>query len=129
MIYHIIERSDFEAIGDTGIYHPESLDREGFIHCSADEESVVTVANNFYRHRDILVLVIDEGCLGEGLRWERPTHDIFEKPFPHLYGELDMKAVRGIQLLETDDRGLRKGFRNMVDSETSGHDIDIRRNN
>ncbi len=95
MIYHIIEKHDYEELLRTGRYHPGSLDAEGFIHCSGNEADALAVANNFYAGKDILVLEIDEGLLNDMLRWEAPSHDIFAGLFPHVYGEIEIRHLAG----------------------------------
>jgi len=57
-------------------YIPSTYTKDGFIHCSGDEATMLGVANRFYKEvkGDVLLLVIDEGKLKSELRWEGPVH-------------------------------------------------------
>ena len=71
-------------------YQAPSLASEGFIHFSTPEQ-VLWVANAFYRDTpDLLLLWIDVRRLQSELRWE----EVGEQRFPHLYGPLNLDAVR-----------------------------------
>jgi uncharacterized protein (DUF952 family) len=88
-ILHITPRSQWQAAQAIGSYRADSLDHEGFIHCSRVEQ-VVTVANRFYAEQSGLVLlVIDPDRLQSPLRYEAADGD----EFPHLYGALNLDAV------------------------------------
>lgn len=106
MIYHLMQRDDWQAAQQQGDYQPPSLTDEGFIHCSTAVQ-VVTVANAFYRHvPDLILLCVDETQLDEAiLKWEAPVHpkqdtaaDGTTRPsddelFPHVYAPLPLNAV------------------------------------
>lgn len=46
-ILHIAKRQEWEQAKDLGSYRPDSLDSEGFIHCSKSTQ-IVKVANTFF---------------------------------------------------------------------------------
>ena len=74
MIYHITTREAWQMAQSQGSYRAESLQSEGFIHCSARRQ-VPQVANSFYRGADeLLLLQIDESRLNAPLMWEAPAH-------------------------------------------------------
>ena len=76
---------------DWKVYEPQSLDKEGFIHCSTVEQ-VMDTANRFYpSDPDLLVLVIDPNRLAAELRWENLEGG--QTLFPHIYGALNREAV------------------------------------
>jgi|GEM_PF-952457 uncharacterized protein (DUF952 family) len=99
-IYHIIPSLDWEKAQEKGEYRPPSLEAEGFIHNST-EEQVVPVANAFYaRQKGLLLLVIDPAKLTSPLRWDPPAHPAPESApaslqgnFPHIYGTLNLDAI------------------------------------
>jgi uncharacterized protein (DUF952 family) len=94
MIYHILSQMDWEAALQQGSYRPESLTKEGFIHCSKHEQ-VEATANRFYRAREgLLLLCIDPERLNVELRFEKAP-DVPET-FPHIYGALNLNAVTGV---------------------------------
>lgn len=90
MILHITERSHATAAQQSGTYRADSLDTEGFIHCSTPDQ-VVWVANQFYRGQSGLVLlVIDVDRVQADVKYELVEG---VGNFPHIYGELDADAI------------------------------------
>ena len=90
-IYHITSRAAWEAAQRAGVYHTESLESEGFIHCSRRDQ-VVAVANaNFDGQMGLVLLAIDEAQVTPEIRYE----DCYDsgQAFPHIYGPLELAAV------------------------------------
>ncbi len=114
MIFHITTIESWRKAEVTKEYKPESLDIEGFIHCSTKSQ-VITVANTFYRdHKQLIVLKINPDKLLAKIKWEAPIHphpnlvndlDNSEK-FPHVYGIINVDAVEEIINLYKNDRDL-----------------------
>lgn len=96
-ILHILKRTAWEAALREGVYRPDSLRSEGFIHCSTPEQLIRTANLYFAGHSDLVVLNIDPALVHAPLRWELPHTS--ESPFPHIYGALNLDAVIGIQTL------------------------------
>jgi uncharacterized protein (DUF952 family) len=78
MILHLISKADYDAwqaqpAGEP--LKPASLAREGFIHCTAGDDLMLTVANLFYKAQpgDFLVLEIDESKVAAPVKWEAPA--------------------------------------------------------
>ena len=91
MIYHIIEKEEWQEIKKSGEYEPYSLEKDGFIHCS-DLDQVEGVANNLYEGEDaLLLLVIDENKVESEIVYE-DLYDMGEK-YPHIYGSLKTETV------------------------------------
>jgi uncharacterized protein (DUF952 family) len=89
MILHMLGRDEWPPRGE---YRPESLDSEGFIHCS-DFGTVHFPANMLFKGRDDLVLlVIDPALLDAPVRWEQPVGESGPL-FPHVYGPINESAV------------------------------------
>jgi len=89
-IYHIVREPQWQAATQTGGYRGDTLDTEGFIHCSSREQ-VLDTANRFFRGApDLVLLEIDEGLLRSPVRYE-PGGE--ESLFPHIYGPLNLDAV------------------------------------
>lgn len=104
MIYHITTRRCWDEARTRSHYRAPSLDSEGFIHCSTRDQ-ILRVANDFYRGQPaLLLLCIDENRLGAPLVWEAPAHPksgtaekiADDSVFPHLYGALNLDAVKGV---------------------------------
>ena len=99
MIFHITSRTAWEDAQQRGDYRAESLETEGFIHCSTPSQ-VLPVAENFYKGQsELILLCIEPTLLSSALKWEPPSGG--SPPpgvpegdaFPHIYGPLNLNAV------------------------------------
>ncbi len=91
LLFHITTRDDWKEYQNDGRYEPESLEQEGFIHCSSGNQLKET-ANRLFGDKDqILLLVIDVSTLGENVKYE--VEDDAGEKFPHIYGPLSTNAV------------------------------------
>lgn len=84
-------------------YNSGSLEREGFIHCSF-EDQVLKVANTLHKGQDdLVILCINRSKVADILRIE----DLFniKEEYPHLYGKLPVNAVMKAVPLELDSEG------------------------
>lgn len=91
MILHMLNRAQWSEAKQKGIYRPESLDEEGFIHCS-QPEMIETVANGLYLgQQDMIILIIDKDKVSAPLIYE----DCYETghAFPHIYGSITPDAI------------------------------------
>jgi uncharacterized protein (DUF952 family) len=93
VILHITTRTAWDAALAAGApyVHP-SLDAEGFVHCSTDEQLPGTLDRYFAGtdRASLVALVIDPAPLGDTLRWEPSTGG---GNFPHVYGPIPLSAV------------------------------------
>jgi len=88
-ILHITQRQQWEQAKLDQIYRGDTLDTEGFIHCSTPLQ-VVKVANHFFAHQTGLVLLfIDSHQVRSKLKYEGSEGELF----PHIYGPLNLDAV------------------------------------
>ncbi|EDX86664.1 conserved hypothetical protein [Synechococcus sp. PCC 7335] len=90
MLFHIVESTNWAAAKERGMYEPDSLAAEGFIHLSKEQQVSGTV-ERFYKGRsDLVILEIDPKLLQASLCYDQvPGHGVF----PHLYGPLNLEAV------------------------------------
>ncbi|WP_414567375.1 DUF952 domain-containing protein [Nostoc sp. CCY 9925] len=89
-ILHITQRQQWEQAKNLGSYHVDSLDSEGFIHCSRSTQ-IVKVANRFFNNqKDLVLLFIDLEKVQAEIREEEAE---IGELFPHIYGELNIDAV------------------------------------
>lgn len=103
-IFHIIPEQVWRAARDSGEYRGDTLDTEGFIHCST-EAQVVRTANRVFRgHKALLVLRVDPSRLVSPVVYEDTSGT--GEDFPHIYGPLNVTAVDGSQLLRVGADGL-----------------------
>src|SRR5687768_17360062 len=85
-IFHITQRAAWLEAQREGYYRGDTLDTEGFVHCSTREQ-VVWVANQRFRGQaGLVLLVIDIEKLEPALRYERAEAG---ELFPHIYGSLN----------------------------------------
>jgi len=93
-IYKICSASAWREAERQGVYRGSADDvRDGFIHFSTAAQVAETARKHFFGQEALFLIEVDGDALGEALRWERSRND---QLFPHLYGELDLGAVRGI---------------------------------
>ena len=114
IILHIAKRSDWTEAQRLGNYTADSLDTEGFIHCSKPDQ-VIAVANFIFRGQsNLVILEIDEAKVIPEIRFENLdggnssgddellgecsdtaafSRSVEEKLFPHIYGPLNLDAV------------------------------------
>jgi uncharacterized protein (DUF952 family) len=91
MIYHITARADWETALKAGVYRADSLEREGFIHCSARHQVLSSAGRYFRGQRGLLLLEIDPHKTSSEIRYE--NLEGAAEDFPHIYGPLDLAAV------------------------------------
>ena len=93
-IYHMTPLTLWEEQRASPSFVPPSLGDEGFIHCTAEPDRLLLVANRFYRDVSdafIIVWIVPERLAAE-LRWEYADGHLF----PHIYGPLNKGAVEQI---------------------------------
>ena len=98
--YHIIDRNEWRQAQAAGSYRPESLDSEGFIHCSYPAQ-ILMPANLLYRGQPNLVLLrIDPAKVAVEIRQEAVevtrAGRTAQEWFPHIYGPLNPDAVSAV---------------------------------
>ncbi|TAK13051.1 MAG: DUF952 domain-containing protein [Anaerolineae bacterium] len=100
IILHICPRATWEN-GEAD-YRGDTLDTEGFIHCSTLAQMERTANRFFAGQRGLVVLHIDTRRLTAPLKWE-PSEGV---DFPHIYGPLNRDAVIHVEALEPDAAGM-----------------------
>jgi uncharacterized protein (DUF952 family) len=102
-IYKICTAAEWREAEKTGFYRGSAVDRkDGFIHFSGSRQVEETAEKHFAGQRDLVLVAIDDAALGHRLKWEPSRGGGL---FPHLYGELSLKAVRRVDPLPLDDTG------------------------
>jgi uncharacterized protein (DUF952 family) len=94
MILHIVKESEWLAAVPAGIFRADSLETEGFIHCSTLEQLLGTANAIFNGQAGLVLLAIDPEAVGAPIIYE----DCYEsgQEFPHIYGPLEVKAVTAV---------------------------------
>jgi uncharacterized protein (DUF952 family) len=94
LIYKICPASVWHEAERQGIYRGSRDDaRDGFIHFSTAAQVDGTARKHYFGQTGLFLIEVDADALGPTLRWERSRND---ELFPHLYGELDLGAVRRV---------------------------------
>lgn len=108
MIYHMTTRKEWKRALATGDYRTDSLEDEGFIHCSTQSQLVPVATQFFPKKRKLAILVIEPTLLTSQLKWEPPSGGTppsvvpAGETFPHLYGALNLDAVTKVLDMERD---------------------------
>jgi uncharacterized protein (DUF952 family) len=94
ILYKILPASLWREAERAGHFCGSPVDlRDGFVHFSTAAQVAETAAKHFAGASDLLLVSIDAGALGAALKWEPSRGGAL---FPHLYGALDLKAVRQV---------------------------------
>lgn len=102
-VYKIMTETDFDAAMREGRYAGSADDlRDGFIHLSAGHQVAGTLATHFVGQADLVLLALNAGRLGGGLKWETSRGGAL---FPHLYAPLDLAALLWAEPLPLDESG------------------------
>ena len=92
LIYKICPASAWREAERQGVYRGSPDDvRDGFIHLSTATQVEGTARKHFFGQTGLFLIEVEAEALRDALRWERSRND---ELFPHLYGELDLGAVR-----------------------------------
>jgi uncharacterized protein (DUF952 family)/GNAT superfamily N-acetyltransferase len=101
MVFHIAYRTDWELAQAAQEYRIESLEIEGFIHCSTRDQ-VIRVANFLFKGKnDLLLLEIDESLVDVPIKYEGEAEELF----PHIYGVLKTNAVVNVVPFPVSENG------------------------
>ena len=93
-IYHIVLPEVWQSFAGRPSYQAESLQTEGFIHCSYDHQLSGVIARYYSKAERIVVLKLDTAKLLSKLVEEPSTGG---EIFPHLYGRLNMNAIVAVE--------------------------------
>ncbi len=101
IILHITTRKDWEHAKEVGIYKTESLEKQGFIHCSYPSQ-LVKVADAIYLGRkDLVLLCIESNRVFADIREEGVGDD----SYPHIFGPLSINSVANVLEFKPDKSG------------------------
>lgn len=88
-IYVLMSPETLKKTTAQGVYAPESLDTEDFIHASPAGQ-LTRLANKYYSDNDTIhVAVVRKSRVTAPIKWEPATGGLY----PHIYGKLNMDAV------------------------------------
>lgn len=102
-IYYIANNKEFEDAKRLGEIIPESLAREGFVHCSFSHQVVAVAGRHFPGRQDLMLLKIDPTELGGEVVEENSSGG--KELYPHIYGPLSLKSIIKILKFPCQDDG------------------------
>ncbi len=103
LLFHLTTKENWNQYKQSGNYEPESLEDQGFIHCSSGNQ-VENTANRIFSGEDqILLLVIDASMIREDVKYEE-DEEVGEK-FPHIYGPISVNAIIDKIEIQAEDDG------------------------
>lgn len=91
-VFHITERGAFAAALESGAYEADSLQREGFIHCSTRAQVLRSAARFFGGRAGLVLLCVDAERIADALRYEAADGEAF----PHCYGPIPLEAIPAV---------------------------------
>ena len=97
IIYKISDVALWNEAKRLGVFTGAPVDvADGFIHFSTAAQAAETAARHFAGRADLVLVAVDADALGAGLRHEPSRGGAL---FPHLYGTLQLAAVRWVKAL------------------------------
>lgn len=94
MILHIATKKDWEEGESRKEYRGDTLDSEGFIHCSTPEQIDEVAQYLFREKKDLVLLEIDDAKVYPEIKYEDAGNG---KLYPHIYGPLNTDAVKCVK--------------------------------
>lgn len=94
LIYHIVLPDVWEKFKDEPFYEHESLQSEGFIHCSYRNQLEEVLQRYYKNEKKVLILHISPARLVSDLISERSTGG---EVYPHIYGKINQTAIVNIE--------------------------------
>ena len=103
VVYHITRNADWDSARAAGLYRADSLNTEGFIHCSSAQQ-VIATANRLFRGRhDLVLLCIETQRVTAQIRYENLEGGT--QLFPHVYGALEIASILAVHDFPPQDDG------------------------
>jgi uncharacterized protein (DUF952 family) len=97
IIYKICPATLWHDAQREGVFRGAAIDlQDGYIHFSGADQVAETAAKHFSGQHDLLLVQVDTTRLAARLKWEPSRGGAL---FPHLYGDLDLKAVTKVEPL------------------------------
>ena len=94
LIYHIVTPEVWDKYNDEYDYEAESLQTEGFIHCSYKNQLDDVLARYYKDAGKVLILHINPSRLTAELRPEPSTN---REIYPHIYGKINKSAIAEVE--------------------------------
>jgi uncharacterized protein (DUF952 family) len=104
MIYHLTTHTIWQKTLDSnkGFYKHPSLESEGFIHCSFQEQVAESANLHFPEEEELVILYIVERRIKELVKSEASRKG---ELFPHVYGPMPLEAIEEVRILMRNSEG------------------------
>jgi len=90
-IFKVFRPKEWQGFKQSGVFKGSADDlRDGFIHFSADDQLVGTLAKYYNNEAQIIIAQVDNADWGEHLKWDVSRGGA---KFPHLYCDLHIEDV------------------------------------
>jgi uncharacterized protein len=113
VVLHLLTSTMWNDAPETPIV-PESLATEGFVHCTADDATLLRVANQFYKNvpGTMVAISIDLDRVSAEVKWEHPpgSDPLTSIAFPHVYGPIPRTSVVSSRVTHRADDGTYIGY-------------------
>ncbi len=101
VIFHIAKSLQWEEAKELQFYRGDTLDSEGFIHCSTLSQTTRTANKFFVGQTGLLLLWIESEKVQAEVKFEAAAGDFY----PHIYGPLNVDAVLKVIEFEAGANG------------------------
>ncbi len=102
-IFHFTLKTVWEAAKKAGSYAPPSLEEEGFIHNSTENQVANSLAKHAPKTGDMVLLLIDCDKVNKPIVYENTSGG--KELYPHIYGALNTDAVAWTFEIPRDAQG------------------------
>ena len=105
--YHLVPAEVWEAQRKGRNYRPEAFASEGFVHCTTASTTCWCRRTRYFRDdpRSYLALEIDLDAVAAPARFDDAA-----RRYPHIYGPVDVAAVRRVLRAARSEDGTFTGF-------------------
>ena len=101
VIFHITRSQQWEEAKQVQSYRGDTLDSEGFIHCSTLSQTTRSANKFFVGQTGLVLLSIDSEKVESELKYELAAGE----NYPHIYGPLNVDAVLKVMEFEAGADG------------------------
>jgi uncharacterized protein (DUF952 family) len=102
IIQHITKREQWEKAMVAGFYRGDTLDSQGFIHCSTPQQTIKVANAMFLAQKGLVLLYIAANKVQSEIKYEGAGS---EELYPHIYGPLNADAVIKVADFEPTKNG------------------------
>lgn len=103
LIFKIVHSNEWREAEDAAVYRGSAKDKaDGFLHFSTEEQLLGTLTRYYADADDLVLVAVDGDSLSDALKYEPSTAGA---PYPHLYGDLPLSAVRWVRAITRNAQG------------------------